>query len=157
MSTVQLYCVKSGSKLRVRVSSEGYLRNANCQFPRDLRVNGRHYEVDATDISLITTRGKYFYAVKNRNAIRVIDSSAVTSTFTSTTSVSSGKGKKPDQVFTDETMEDCIVCMEKPKEIVFNCGHFYACAGCSSEMKQCPICRVTITARIKSSQFGTDD
>lgn len=149
---VQLYCVKAGSKLRVRVSSEGYLRNANCQFPRDLRVNGRKYEVDDGAISLITTRGKYFYAVKNRSAIRVLSETEAA------VPIPAKPVKKPDQIYTDETMEDCIVCMEKPKEIVFApCGHFYACDGCSAGMKQCPICRCAITGRIKSSEFGTDE
>ena len=30
---VTLICVKEGSKLRVKILSEGYIQHANCQFP----------------------------------------------------------------------------------------------------------------------------
>lgn len=35
-----LKCVKEGSKLRIKIISDGYLNSANCQFPRALRVMG---------------------------------------------------------------------------------------------------------------------
>lgn len=151
--SVQLYCTKVGSKLRVRVQTAGYLRHANCQFPRDLRVDGRRFEVDPSAISLITTRGKYFYAVKNKNAIRILPSGGE-----EITTGGDGTRTLPQQIFTDDSTEDCIICMETPKVIVFNpCGHFYACETCSTPLKQCPICRITLTGRIHCSEFGTDD
>lgn len=39
-------CVKDGSKLRVRVVSDGYKQDWFCQFPRDLREEGARYVVD---------------------------------------------------------------------------------------------------------------
>jgi Ca-activated chloride channel family protein len=37
---VELACIKQGSKLRVKIVSAGYLNYANCQFPRDIRIEG---------------------------------------------------------------------------------------------------------------------
>ena len=47
MSDQQVYleCVREKSKLRVRIISPGYYSDANCQFPRAIRVEGRKYSV----------------------------------------------------------------------------------------------------------------
>lgn len=146
--SVELYCIKVGSKLRVRIATSGYLRTANCQFPRDLRVDGRRYAVEPRDIQLVTTRGKYFYAVKNKKGIRIVNDGEVI--------------EKPkvhvDKIYTDESTEDCLVCMEKEKEIIFSpCGHLYVCSNCVKDIKQCPICRGQIAGTIHKSEFGTDE
>lgn len=36
MTKVTLVCVKEKNKLRVRITSKGYLKYANCQFPRNV-------------------------------------------------------------------------------------------------------------------------
>ena len=39
----------------------------------------------------------------------------------------------------------CVVCMSKPKSIVFYpCKHKCVCETCSQRMSQCPICRAKI-------------
>lgn len=38
-------------------------------FPRDLRRDGLRYRVRPRDISLVTTRGKYYYSVKHYYAV----------------------------------------------------------------------------------------
>jgi outer membrane protein assembly factor BamB len=43
---VVVECVKEGSKLRVRVTSSGYKKNWNVQFPRNLRQEGARFVVD---------------------------------------------------------------------------------------------------------------
>jgi hypothetical protein len=43
---VVVECVREGSKLRVRVVSDGYHASWFCQFPRDLREEGARYVVD---------------------------------------------------------------------------------------------------------------
>jgi hypothetical protein len=45
-SGVLLECIKQGSKLRVRVVSDGYRSDWFCQFPSDIRVAGRKYVAD---------------------------------------------------------------------------------------------------------------
>jgi hypothetical protein len=42
----------------------------------------------------------------------------------------------------------CMVCMEAPRSLVFNCGH-QSCEKCGERMEACPFCRQAITAKIK--------
>lgn len=35
----------------------------------------------------------------------------------------------------------CIICMENPRDVKFNCGHYSTCADCSKSINKCPICR----------------
>lgn len=38
---------------------------------------------------------------------------------------------------------DCVVCMERPPEVVVTkCGHFAMCRQCASLLDSCPLCRV---------------
>jgi hypothetical protein len=40
----------------------------------------------------------------------------------------------------------CVVCLDLPVQTVFlECGHLACCQECSGKLKQCPICRNTIT------------
>lgn len=63
---VELICVKKDGKLRVRILSEGYYNDANCQFPKDLRVENRRFRVPVANVNLITMKGKYYYSVKKK-------------------------------------------------------------------------------------------
>lgn len=44
----------------------------------------------------------------------------------------------------------CSLCLERPRGLVFNCGH-QTCTDCSDKMasSECPFCRTPITARIR--------
>ena len=42
----------------------------------------------------------------------------------------------------------CSICLERPRNIVFNCGH-QSCGQCGANLPACPFCRVAISARIK--------
>eukprot|EP00195_Chlamydomonas_chlamydogama_P012056 CAMPEP_0202893872 /NCGR_PEP_ID=MMETSP1392-20130828/3368_1 /ASSEMBLY_ACC=CAM_ASM_000868 /TAXON_ID=225041 /ORGANISM="Chlamydomonas chlamydogama, Strain SAG 11-48b" /LENGTH=651 /DNA_ID=CAMNT_0049578361 /DNA_START=173 /DNA_END=2128 /DNA_ORIENTATION=+ len=44
--------------------------------------------------------------------------------------------------------QQCSVCLEAPRSVVFNCGH-QTCDGCSAKIPVCPFCRVTITTKIR--------
>ena len=48
-----------------------------------------------------------------------------------------------------ETRIRCIVCMERMKEMTFQCGH-RTCVTCAARVDQCPQCRALITLRIRS-------
>lgn len=37
--------------------------------------------------------------------------------------------------------KECIVCVNNPREVIFNCGHFVTCNNCSNKLDSCPICR----------------
>lgn len=45
----------------------------------------------------------------------------------------------------------CVVCLEKEKDMLSNpCGHVTACEECHARLRQCPICRKSITAGTKA-------
>ncbi|NMG20484.1 vWA domain-containing protein [Brasilonema bromeliae] len=50
-SGVELYCVREGGKLRVKVMSEGYDSTKNVQFPRAIRAEGARYVVEGLELS----------------------------------------------------------------------------------------------------------
>jgi hypothetical protein len=58
---VDLICVEDHSKLRVRIITEGYLKNANCQFPRNIRQKDYLYRVRPSDITLITQHNRHYF------------------------------------------------------------------------------------------------
>ncbi len=46
--------------------------------------------------------------------------------------------------------EDCIVCMEKIREIVFiPCCHFLTCGDCSQKIGKCPLCSKRVEKNLK--------
>ncbi|MEH2307227.1 vWA domain-containing protein [Nostoc sp.] len=59
-SGVELYCVREGGKLRVKVISEGYDSAKNVQFPRSIRAEGARYVVEGLELSSEGT----FYRVR---------------------------------------------------------------------------------------------
>lgn len=138
MSFVELVCVKERNKLRVRILTSGYYNNANCQFPRDLRVEGRKFRVNTDHVKLITVRGKYFYSVKNKSHIEIVNDISI--------------DLKNFKVFEDNKVEDCAICLCNTKDTVFYpCGHYYCCNECSNKLSNCPICRNTISQKIEKS------
>ena len=123
---VSLLCVKDGGRLRVRITSPGYKNNANCQFPRNIRVIGRKYNVKSHNIRL-RQRGNTYYYYIYPNGIE-IDKGPIEN--------------KIEQVFNTEDDKDCVICLDTTKDSVFNpCGHYVCCKTCASKVKKCPICR----------------
>ncbi|XP_004488557.2 E3 ubiquitin-protein ligase RGLG4-like [Cicer arietinum] len=50
---------------------------------------------------------------------------------------------------TDEQNQSaCPVCLTNGKDLAFGCGHM-TCRDCGSRLSNCPICRVTITSRLR--------
>lgn len=138
---VEMYCVQEGSKLRVKISTIGYLRNANVQFPKDLRVNGRRFRVLKSSVNLITIRGKYYYSVKKRNCIDIID-------IVSTSDLNSIT------LYEDTETNECAICLCNEKNTIFiPCGHYYCCNVCSDKLRECPICRSQILQKIDKSMM----
>lgn len=139
MSEVLLKCVKTGSKLRVRIVSPGYFNDSNCQFPRDLRVEGRMYKVPPEAITLAESKnGNYFYRIK-KGQIDIFNDPDLLKTMT---------------IFEDASLSECAICFEAPKDsVIVPCGHFYTCKPCSAKLQKCPICRGGITSIIDKSQM----
>ena len=42
----------------------------------------------------------------------------------------------------------CSICLERPRDLVFGCGH-QSCSRCGEQLSACPFCRLPITAKIK--------
>jgi hypothetical protein len=144
---VRLKCVKAGSKLRVRIISPGYNPDANCQFPRAIRVEGREYTAPADAITFSEDRNKkFFYRVK-KSAITVVEGAAT------------GAGAV-DKVYGDDAIDmDCVVCMAFQKDVVFApCGHYCCCSTCATTVKtrqgNCPICRGRIQQVVRRDQIA---
>lgn len=107
-------------------------------FPRDIRVAGRKYRTHTSNVSLITTRGKYYYSVKT--GIQILDEQTT----------------KPEEflIFEDESMEDCAICFTEKKSVIVNpCGHFYMCGTCSTGLTCCPICRGPVNGLLRKEDM----
>jgi hypothetical protein len=145
---IRIKCVKEGSKLRIKITSPGYSSDANCQFPKDIRIAGREFLVPKSDISLVNTRGKFFYRIKKNN-ITIC-------------------GNKPEigidlsklKIYGDENLAECSICMndvESKSDIVFiiiaPCGHYCCCKDCVKQLKQCPMCRANIEQIVTKDQL----
>jgi Zinc finger, C3HC4 type (RING finger) len=132
---VYLQCFEEGNKVRVKIISNGYNKNANCQFPRDIRVPGRKFMVPASAIKVASGRaGTFFYRV-SKNAIKIVDSIPPLTVYES---------------------EDCCVCMDSVCEMVMvDCGHLCMCTSCSDKYTSntCPMCRAQIKSRIRKDQL----
>ena len=134
---VEMICVKEKSKLRVKIITHSYLNYANVQFPRDLRIEGRKFRVPSSYVNLISTRGKYFYSVKKREQIVIMEN-------IENVNIENIK------IFQDESISECAICLDCEKDTIFYpCGHYYCCDACSKQIINCPICRVDITLCIK--------
>lgn len=137
-SYVYLECVKEKSKLRVRIVSDGYLKTANCMFPRDIRAEGKRYRTIRANVNLITTRGKYYYSV-----------------MTGIEEIPSATTADVAHVYEDTSSDECAICMVEPKGVVVApCGHLYMCRGCGERVESCPICRGRVQGLINASEFG---
>ena len=139
MSFVLLQCVKEKSKLRVKIISNGYNNNANCQFPKAIRQENMKYRVPPEAIK-VARRGlnKFFYHV-DKNSIEVITEGIDINSI--------------EQIYESE---DCCICLEGECELVMvPCGHLCLCSVCSLQYKdnKCPMCRSVVMARIDKSEL----
>lgn len=141
---VQLICIKDKNNLRVRILSPGYSATANCQFPRNIRFEGRMYLVPASDISVVNSRNTFFYSVKKYN-IQIIDGTDVV--------VAADLRVYGD---TENENPECGICLENTSELMIfvPCGHYCACSECSLRISKCPMCRSGIVNRITKDQLN---
>lgn len=146
---IRLRCVKEGNKLRIKIISSGYSSDANCQFPKDIRVANREYEVPKSDITLSNTRGKFFYRIKKNNI-----------TICSNKPSELGLDLTKLKIYGDENIAECSICMndvDSKPDIVFiiiaPCGHYCCCKDCVKQLKQCPMCRADIGQIVTKDQL----
>lgn len=155
-----LECVKDKNKLRIRFNSfidnEGkvftnvYNNIYNCQFPKNIRENGRFYEIEDNDLIIVDSITP-FYKIKKKN-IRIL-------------SDEESKIYKKNNVKEEDISElkiyeigDCVVCLSIPSNIIFiPCGHMCVCNECYQGLKKikncCPLCRRNITKVITNDNI----
>lgn len=135
-------CVKLSGRLRVRIISAGYNNQANCQFPRDIRAEGRKYSCPPGDVTLSRgSAGTYFYRIKKVN-IQIEDAQVQV------------ENVQVDRIYEDQEESTCCICFEEEKYIVLvPCGHYCLCSPCSAQVDICPICRANITNRVTRDQL----
>lgn len=159
---VRLKCVKEGNKLRIKIISPGYASMANCQFPRDIRVVDRIYEVSRNDVTMADTKGKFFYRIKKNN-IKIIE------VINDEVQLSLNNKKLSDKkfnvtVYGDDDIKECCICFDNIDDhinivfvILVPCGHMLFCDKCAYNCKEqsgnCPVCRTTITEIITKDQL----
>ena len=50
-----------------------------------------------------------------------------------------------------EQISICKICLNDERDVtIVPCGHFVCCQSCSSSLRQCPICRTTISSILKT-------
>ena len=131
---VNLQCVKEGSKLRVKIISQGYNNNANCQFPRAIRAEGKIFKVPETAITVSGNVGHGFFYRISKSMIEE-------------------ELTMPERIY---ITNDCVVCMEEnsAEMVILHCGHLCLCRGCSELITEvCPICRGKIMGKIHKDQL----
>ena len=148
---VLLKCTTEGRRLRIRILSPGYFSEANCQFPRNLRAEGRIYQVDSTGITLASgPAGKFFYRV--RGEIKIVDDLTQLQDIQSTTQQEIQVSLE--RVY-DSGIPECVVCLEEPKTLVMvPCGHYCLCVTCKPKIFKCPLCRQAITLAVTTDQIS---
>ena len=136
--TVILECIKIRSRLRVRVISPGYFRDANCQFPRALRSEGARYSVPKQHLRFIQGGNrKYYYSAPAKHVTVLAAGAAVAQDPAAPIDL---------HVYTDAGETECLVCFDADKAVVLvPCGHYCLCAPCAQKLNgSCPMCRAPI-------------
>ena len=137
---VRLRCVSEGKRLRVRILSSGYSPHANCRFPRNIRVEGKEWEVPASAVKL-QGKGTFYYTVSTkelREVQPVVDHTGLV-------------------VY--DVMEDgeCVICYSKIASddliVLAPCGHQCGCLPCLRTLIKCPMCRANFTHLVKRSEL----
>lgn len=150
MSKIILKCILEKRKLRIKfhrfINEEGkifnnaYNNNYNCQFPKDIRVEGRFFEIGENDLTTVINRGKPFYRV-NKKSIKILENY-----------IDSELNLENLKIY---TVDECVVCYcEKPTVIMIPCGHQCTCVECfeiiSQDKSKCPLCRKNILSHFKN-------
>ena len=132
---IQFICEEDHTgRLRVHINNANYLREANCQFPRAIRVSGQMYEAPATSISVRRGSGGTLFYHVHPKSIRVVSTI---------------------KIYGSENTECCICLTDICTRIFVPCGHFCVCATCASRVTTCPLCRAPIQRIAIGAEFTT--
>jgi len=153
-----LQCVSEKKKLRIKfysyIDSEGkqyqnvYNNDYNCQFPKDIRVEGRFFSIGDEDLHLQADNYVApFYKVTKRNIIILTDEHL------EQLHINKERPKLTDKEILEGLkiydVAECIICLVNPTSMIFvPCAHRAVCEECYGHMKKCdnkcPLCRRNI-------------
>ena len=144
-------CVSERGKLRIRLTDPNYNSQANCQCPRNIRVEGAEYLIPIENITFSeNNKFKFFYRIKGAGIKRKDDKISIKI-------FEEGEDDKISiKIFEEGEDEKCVICFDLNKSVIFiPCGHFATCEICSNSIKNnstndfdrnfvCPICRAVV-------------
>lgn len=151
MSYVLLQCVKEKSKLKVKMlSSQPFIKGINCQFPRQIREEGKYYVVKSEAIKL---KGNFYSAMqKDIIVCQTFDMNEIKKYINDLVAT---EKVKPLQIFGEDDDKECVICMSEEKNSVFSpCGHYMTCGSCATKCKICPICRAKVVSILRRDEIG---
>lgn len=138
MTKVLVKCIYD-KRLRMRIISPGYYNYLNCQCAREIRIKDKIYEIESSEITLNTSRGKWFYIFSSDP--QLLEDKFDKELFKNIKIYDSGD-------------EYCIICLENQKnKILVPCGHYILCNKCANKVDKCPLCRTHITNKINPSDI----
>lgn len=152
-----LECIKEKNKLRIRFNSfideEGkvftnvYNNLYNCQFPKNIRENGKFYEINDNDMIIVDSNTPFYKIKKNNIRILTDEESKKYQT--------NSQNKNKEEILDISNLKifdiaECVVCLSIPSSIIFiPCAHMCVCTECYQGIKKtkncCPLCRRNIT------------
>lgn len=149
-----LQCVYEKSKLRIKfhcyIDEENkiylnvYNNNYNCQFPKDIRINGYFYEIQDNDMTIVNDGKRTPFYKVNKNNIRILnpeESQKYKNTKLENVDISNLKLYE---------VAECVICFSEPSSIIFiPCAHMALCNTCYNSLtkcsNKCPLCRKQIS------------
>jgi len=154
-TSIYFSCVKEGGKLRVRITSPGYHHEANCQFPRAIRAEGKTFSAPVSAVKFARgPAGKFFYRVTAKYVVEVQGGERPNEANEIAAAV-----RKVKKIY-EEDSKECIICFSENHEVVVvPCGHFCMCKGCAEQIKRtsgkCPVCRGDMEVVVTRDQILT--
>ena len=150
-----LECICEKKKLRIKFNSfiddngnlftNVYNNDYNCQFPKDIRIDGQFYEIKDDDMNLICDGLKTpFYKINKKN-IRILSEEECKKY---------RSNKKTESKIDISNMKiydefECVICLTENTSLIFiPCAHCCVCNSCYETIKKikncCPLCRKNI-------------
>ena len=158
-----LECITEKNKLRIRFNSfidnEGkiftnvYNNQYNCQFPKNIREDGRFYEVNDNDMIIVESNTPFYKIKKNNIRILTEEEEKIYKVNSQNKNQQSVKDDISNLKIYD--IAECVVCLSIPSSIIFiPCAHMCVCNDCYQGIKKtkncCPLCRRNITKIISN-------
>jgi hypothetical protein len=116
---VLFQCIKRAGKLRVRIISDGFFHEANCQFPRAIRREGAFYSAPRAQVRFRQgPNRRHYYSVHKKYVTcwKTVEDGAEDAGEDAQVSAITAAMERM-KVFEDEGESECVVCMDADKDV----------------------------------------